>query len=220
MALTFPLAISSFWDDSRVLIRGGSLALSDVRRHHMTAGGAILDSSRGFRMWAGSAELTMLSHESAIGVDTILAMLTEGGASFLLYDKRKSKLAADPNGLQSGITMTAVGANKVDITLSGFSAGFQLYAGDSLSFTYGSNPLRYAYHRVVQAPNAADGFGVATSVQVTPPIRDGYTLPASVTVNKARLKAKIVPGSLVMSHGRPGRLSDGAKFDFVQTLGV
>ena len=217
MTISFPLGLSSFWDESFMNVRTGSISLTDVRKSNMTAGGVVLDASRGWRMWRGSAEITTQGNVNSMAVDALLSLLTRGGASFLVYDKRAPDLV---NGAPSGCTLTVVASDMVTLTLGGFPASFQLVPGDALSFTYGSSPTKYAYHRVVNYPSPASGGGVISGVQVEPPIFPGYSLPASLTTVKASFKAKIVPGSLQPSVGKPGQASSGARFDFAQTLGV
>jgi hypothetical protein len=220
MALGIPVVLNQFWDKSTFRIRSASLILSDVRSQNMTKGGLVLDSVRSFRLWGGTVEVVPMTHADAVEVDTLMSFLTEAGTSFLCYDKRNPRLRSDPTGAVAGITLSSVSANRKEVNLAGFPANFFLQAGDAIGYTYSSAPTRYAYHRVVRAPNLATGAGLITAVEVTPPIRDGFILDQAITVNKAVMKAKVVQGSLKASVGQPGKSSSGVSFDFMQTFGV
>lgn len=220
MAIGFPASLAQFWDRSDLRIQSGSFALSDVRRQNMTKGGLVLDSTNSFRMWMGSVNFPPMGHREMMGVEALLSALTEGGGSFLAYDKRAVFLTNDPTGAVAGITLAAVNANNVDIDLNGFAPGFRLQAGDRIGFTYGSAPVRYAYHTIVRQSAVADGTGKIAAAMVTPPIRAGFTIGQAVTTTKALIKAKIIPQSVTPSTGQRGLVSDGLSFRFSQTLGV
>jgi hypothetical protein len=124
-------------------------------------------------------------------------LLRQPGASFLVHQSHRAGPQADPEGTALGAaspTITGVAANNRDVTLAGLPAGYVLTEGDLLSFTYLSNPTRYALHRVMETRTAAAGGGIAT-VEVSPPIRPGSTWPRPLTLLRPFCKAVIVPGS-------------------------
>jgi hypothetical protein len=217
MALTYPLTLAQFFDLTD--IQTGKFTLPDARQFDTTAGGEILESSLGSRLWMGEVTLISKTHKSQAQIEAFIEALMEPGTSFLAYDKRAAFPASDPTGSILGAAtpvISSVAANNKDLTISGLPAAYVLTRGDMLSFTYSSSPTRYALHRVVVGATASGG-GVAT-VEVTPPIRPGFAVSAAITLIKAKMQAKIVPGSYQPSHGDPGLQSSGVSFQFSQTL--
>ncbi|MFN9368626.1 MAG: hypothetical protein ACK6CT_07630, partial [Planctomycetia bacterium] len=95
-------------------------------------------------------------------------------------------------------------------------AGYVLRPGDLLSWTYLTGPLRYALHRVVTT-GTANGSGNIGNIEITPPVRTGYSLPVNITLVNPRCKAAIVPGSYQPPSVTPGGIVTFS-FDWQQTL--
>lgn len=114
------------------------------------------------------------------------------------------------------VTLTAVSTDRREVSFSGLPSGYVLSPGDMFAFTYGSNPTRYAMHRIV-AGSTASGLGTTSDnpAEVVPPLRDGFTLGAAVTLVRPAFKAII---SRPQYGTRQGVITSGASFDFVQTL--
>lgn len=219
--LTTPLSVAAFIDSS--LFSGASMTfmLPDNRRFNRTAGGLVLGSERGARLWQGSITLTPRLNADAAAIDALLMFLTSGENSFFLYDCRSPFPKMDPAGTlvaASSPILAAVAANRQDINISGLPVGYVLSPGDTLSFAYGSSPTRYALHKVVVGATAS-AFGVISNLQVTPQLRPGYTAGVTaIVLRKPVMKAQIMPGTYRPSTYQAGRLSAPAAFDFTQTL--
>lgn len=217
MAQTYPLTLAQFFDLTEV--QTGKFTLPDSRQFDMTAGGEILDASLGSRLWQGELTLVPQSHKAQLGIEALIEVLMEPGASFMAYDKRNAYPAADPTGSILGAstpTLDDVQAAGREVRVAGLPVGYVLTRGDQLAFSYLSAPTRYALHRVVVG-DTAGALGKAT-VEVTPPVRSGYTLASTVTLIKPAMLAKITPASYRPSSGGSGRLSTGVTFHFSQTL--
>ena len=116
----------------------------------------------------------------------------------------------------STYALAAISSDARDISLSGLPPGAALSPGDCLSFVYGSNPLRYALHQIVD-PAVTGASGATDVFEVVPPLRPGATLGAQVALADPVLKAVIDPGSV--SEGRALRNKiEGISFGWVQTL--
>lgn len=219
MALSYPLSLANFFDILDVSTE--RFSLGESRQFNVSGGGQILDSNLGARLWTGEVSLVPDKHQEVTNVEARIEILLNPGTSFLAYDKRCTWPKADPTGVLLGAatpTLGAVNANNVDVTIAGLPVGYVFTRGDMFSFSYLSSPTRRALHRVVQLPTAvADAAGNLT-MEVTPPIRAGYTLGAAIALNKPLMKAKIIPGSYKPSTGSPGKLSGGVNFQFTQTL--
>lgn len=164
----------------------------------------------------GECQLTFARHGQTVGMRSLLDLLLDPGASFLLSPADYFGPSGDPFGAvldTSLITIDGVASNNRDLTLAGFPAGYSLHADDLLSFTYGSNPVRYAFHRVVFDTSVASG-GLITC-EVWPRIRPGWSVGAKVELKKPRFKA-------IMSDREAGASArvfhSGMSFSFVQTL--
>lgn len=211
MAITLPFSLTEFYDNANCQVRAGTFFLQDGRKAMRTRGGEIITSKVGSRLWMGSAEIIPLDHQAAAALDARMSVLLDPGGAFYVYDKRLPYPQNDPDGsISAGLTvqLLTVSGNRQDVTFAGLS--FNLAPGDAFHFNYGSAPVRRAYHKIV----TRDG----TSYQVTPPIRPGYALGATVTIAKPAFKAVIDPESVTPFTGAPGSKSSGYGFSFTQTF--
>lgn len=217
MALTYPLSLAQFMDLLPKV--EATLDPGEAMLANRTAGGEIITSQHGARLWGG--RLTVRGH-AYVDLDSLVAraeLLRQPGASFFVTQTVRSGPQADPDGAILGAatpTITTVASNNRDVTISGLPASYPLRRGDLLSFTYLSSPTRYALHRIMSNVNA-NGSGVAANVELSPPVRPGYSTPMAVTLVNPVCKALIVPGSYqppVVT--RPGRAT--FSLDWIQTL--
>ena len=215
MALSFPLSLPEFFDSlpvSRVTFRvGRSVTFSE------TGAGERIAHSRGSRLWGGQIVLDKDTHAVWAAIEARLALLEEPGASFLLRDPRMSGPIADPAKILLGgaaPVISSVSANMRELELSGLPVGYVISQGDYLGFEYGSNPVRYAFHRVVTGATAS-GTGRAADIEVTPYIRLGAQIGAPVTLGNPVLKATIAEAEYGASRAV---ISQGGSLDWVQTL--
>lgn len=201
MALVFPLAADFF---AGLPVSSCSLDLGEATQvSGRTAGGSVLTAGLGARLWQGTVNLTPMTARQAEAVRARLNVLREPGRTLLVTPYPVDRPAA---GVTTGLTIAAISTNSREMRLSGGT----LEPGDGLSFTYGTNPIRYAFHRVV-----ANNGGL---LEVTPNIRPGAAVGAAVHVVQPWFKALIVPGSVNAGTAQPGDLIAGISFDIQQTL--
>lgn len=215
MALTWPLPVSEFFDMipvSRITARPGrAVSFSE------TGGGDVIAHKVGARLWRGEVTLDKDYHSVLAAIEARLSLLEEPGASLLLYDTRQPFPLADPGGLLLGSAtprIAALNANNRELTLKNLPAGYVLSTGDLLGFTYGTNPVRRAFHRVVTG-GVADQFGITPEIELTPFIRKGAAVDAAVHLIRPPLKAVIHTAEY--GAGR-SLVSLGGKFSWTQVL--
>ena len=129
--------------------------------------------------------------------------------------------AAGREGSTSGLNLDACGLEadgrgrlEVDRTTFQTSVPHIYAAGDVIGFQYGSNPVRYAYHRIFQG-SVADGSGRTGLVTVIPAVRPGVSPNAPVTLQQPVVKAVLQTAEYGATSGK---LSEGGRFEWVQTL--
>lgn len=221
MALAFPLTSALFQETFR--IEEYTLDTPGQQEISQTGGGEILVRDLAPRLWRGSITISNYRFDCGGSIRSKIDVLRQAGASFLFYDPRKPYPAADPNGSVISAwggtpQLRSVATNKRDITLGGLPSGYRITTGDYISFTYGTNPVRYAMHQVVVGVTAPATANATTGlIEVTPPIRDGWAANTTVKLVKPHFKAVLIPKSF--NAGTMGDLSrNGMTFEFVQTL--
>ena len=218
---TSPLPLVTLFDNPLFGVSTMSCALPDNRRFNKTAGGLVIASERGARLWQGSIQMTPQLHADAAEIDALMSLVTGSGMSFLMYDGRSAYPRNDPTGSILGASvpiLSAVAANRADVSISGLPVGYVISAGDMISYTYGSAPVRYGLHRVVNRRVASAG-GIATLVQLNPPLRLGYTVgTTTLDLTKPSMVANVIPGSYSPPNYQSGVISTPGSFDFMQTL--
>jgi len=144
--------------------------------------------------------------------------MDQPGATFLCNDPRQIGPASDPTGSILGsrtVTVHSVASNLRELRLTGLPSGYVLSAGDMLGFQYGSNPVRYALHRIAVDGTASSG-GLTPFIEIVPNLRPGAVAGLMVSLIRPACKARLMPEPNYGS-GRQA-LSRGASFDFIQTL--
>lgn len=217
MAYSFPLSLAQFMDI--LPIREMTFDLPETMELSETGGGEVLAADLGTRLWQGEIQLGDMTADEAAEALAMLDVLRRAAGSFMVHDKRRPAPRSDLNGAAlSGfaVKLASVSGNTREVTLSGLPAGFQLLRHDYLAFSYGTNPTRYALHRIA-SPATANGSGVTGLFEVSPNIRPGWVANAAVSLVKPACKARILPGSV-----NPGRhrhtMTAGVSFRFQQTL--
>lgn len=150
MPLAWPLSAAEFFDT--LPIRQVTFHLGRSVTTSQTGGGDLIAHQLGTRLWQGQIILGKDHHRAAAAIEARLALLEEAGASLLIYDPRLPGPIADPDGsLLGGSTprIASLRANNRQMTLKNLPTGYEISQGDVLGFSYGSNPVRTAYHRVV-----------------------------------------------------------------------
>jgi hypothetical protein len=202
--IAFPISLATFF--SPLAVAEAVFDLSEAMSATETGGGEILRASYGPRLWQGRVTVRANTY---LDLDRLVAraeLLRQPGASFFVHPSHRRGPQADPTGATLGSaspTVTGVAANNREITLAGLPGSYVLTEGDFLSFTYLSNPTRYALHRVMETRTATGGGGIS-NMEVSPVIRPGATWPRALTLVQPFCKAVIVPDSFdapVTTHG-------------------
>lgn len=219
MPQEFPMPLADFFD--KLPISSFTPDLTEELEVSRTRGGEILTANNGPRMWTTEITVHESFHVRIERIKARLQMLRSAGRSLLVHSMPIMYPQSDPHGSiirNYSITLGQVAPNNRVIRLDGFPPGYKLQVGDFLSFTYGSNPLRYAMHQVVCMEAVADVSGLMWDIEVVDFIRPGYVLGAPVKLIKPIFKAIVVPGSTEVGESGP-LTTRGLKFQLLQTLG-
>ena len=216
MAQTFPLAVEFF---AGLPVAECTMDLPSVMQVSRTRGGSITTAKLSERLWTAQVTLAQMRHRVAGGVEAQLSALAEPARSLLIHALPYLGPAYDPGAvLLSGASpaLHTISGDLREIRISGLPIGFEMTAGDFLSFAYGSSPVRYAFHRVVVGATA-DAAGLTPLIEVTPALSPGATTSAAVVLDRPFFRAILMPG-------KPGRsrrvFTDGVTLDLIQTLGA
>lgn len=217
MAYSFPLSVTDFM---RALpIAEISFDTPEQVEVNQTAGGEIITADLAPMLWQGEVRLGTMTHVEASHADVMLDLLRPAGRMFYAYDTRRPAPLADPAGLILGATVPTIASlisGNRELTLAGLPAWYVLSRGDYLAFDYGS-PARRALHKVVTEQVQAGSTGTTGAIEVTPMIRPGASIGASVTLVRASCLARLVPNTV--SKGQSIRtITRDASFRFIQSL--
>lgn len=222
MALSFPVPLESFF--SGLPVQFSEPELTESYEMNETGYGEILTADLGTRLWQMKVSVRDGSYREMERWRARLNMLRQAGRTVIAHAIPNAFPQYDPYGSILGSnnpTLNSVAANMRDIRITGLPSGYRIFDGDYLSFQYGSDPIRYAFHQAVIP--TANGYVQATSAgltpvfEVTPNVRPGYETGAAIQLLRPRFKAMIVPGST--SLGRSGQQqTTGISFTLMQTL--
>lgn len=214
MAVSFPLTLAQF--SARLRVTGLSLHCPTPKSQSRTAGGEIIQARLGASLWQGECQLSFARQMTTSGVRSLVDLLLDPAASFLFSPGDYYGPALDPGGTLLGsanVTVSGVAANNRDITLAGLPNGYKLSGDDLLSFTYGTNPVRYAFHRVVFTTGGASSGRV--TAEVWPRVRPGWVAGAAVELKKPVFKAVMEDRDA----GSSARVfHSGMSFNYIQTF--
>lgn len=191
-------------------------SLSRAQTDTRTRGGSVIRVGIGAPLWIGAATLSPAYHRDAGEIEALLAELTEPGRFILAHDPRYDGPAFDPTSSILGNatpTIHTLNADNRRMRVQGLPGGYQLRIGDYLGFQYGSNPTRYALHRLTSAATAS-GAGLTPLFSVTPHIRPGAAVGAAVSLVRPSCKCLI---SADYGNGAP-LITQGAQITLIQTL--
>lgn len=213
MAITFPVPLADFFlKMAKVSVQ---FTLPEVLESSRTAGGEVLTADLGTRLWYGTVGIAPEYHSEANEIEARLSILRQAGRSFLVSPSTKMYPRHDPDGLILGASTPTIHSmvGVRELKLTGLPSGYQVGAGDYLSFEYSG---KYALHQVVVG-GTASGAGVTGNLEVTPHIRPGATAGLAVKLVKPICKAVYIPGSHQVPTSE-GPFTGGGGFSFVQTL--
>lgn len=217
MALQFPLDFADFFD----LIPADAVTWAPMDQRQKTGlrGGEILTAEVAPTLWGGSVQLPTMRARRAAQIEAILTALTVPNRAF--YARKLSQIGPANDPLGAALTgfdpqIESVAQSTSEIALNGLPVGYELQPGDMLSFSYGANPVRQAFHRLTQGGTAGVG-GITPLMELAPHMRPGALAGADVQLVKPYFKAILVPGSVDYGSTRGGKTS-GMSFSFQQTL--
>lgn len=191
-------------------------SLSRAQTDTRTRGGEMIRVGSGASLWQGSATLAPAYHRDAAATEALLAELTGPGQSILAYDPRYNGPSYDPTGAILGAstpTIDTLNADNRRMRVTGLPASYELRVGDYIGWQYGSNPTRYALHRVTSAATA-NSTGRTPLFSVTPHIRPGAVVGAAVALTRPVCKCLITAD---YGAGAP-LITQGARIGLMQTL--
>ena len=215
--MTFPLPLSEFFGGLRVS-EATPLHLPDARQTSQTRGGEMIPASIGNRLWRGSVTLAPGYHDDADATAAKLMRLTDPDGTFFARPVGRMGPIADPLGeYLAGLTpkISQIAASNRELRINGLPNSLPLQVGDYLSFTYGSNPIRYAFHQIVGGGGAASTGGLSPWLEVMPPLRPGATVGADVVLVRPFFKAMILTAGF---GSRRPMIAEGQSIEYVQTL--
>jgi len=215
MTQTFPLALDFF---SGLSPAKCTFYLPPALKVSRTRGGSIITAKTAERLWVGSVTLPFMGNRDAAVISAQLSSLSESGRTLLARSLPFSGPRADPEGSIMGAalpTIQTLAANSRELKIAGLPSNYVLSAGDYLSFTYGSDPVRYAFHQIVVG-GAASAAGLTPLIEVTPDIRVGAVTGTTVELIEPFFKAILTP----TQHGTYTSLfAEDITFQLLQSLG-
>ncbi len=217
MALQFPLLLTQFFD--QLTISESTFDLTESLETNETGDGEYFTGDYGPRLWDGALTIRAETPDQADRLVARAELLRSAGATFFVSRKRRIGPIADRNGTALGTAtpvISALATNNQEIDVSGLPPLYALREGDMLSFTYLSNPTRYALHRVI-SDKTANATGNLYNLQLSPLIRPGAAINTGVTLIRPFCKAAIVPGSFEPQRSVSGR-TYGFSFRWRQKL--
>lgn len=234
MPLVFPLSVSLFANVIRACADadGQRFVLNEPVMSAGGGEGTIYTAANGSAMWEGTIRTVPARGAAAHRIEALMDALRGAGRSFLMWDMTRDGPENDPAGaVVAGrqLVIAALEASRLKIgaasgqpVIKGFPPELRLLPGDPIGIRYGSNPVRYGYHRVAPAATSY-GYdrnrpGRSVWVDVVPPIRPGATVGSAVTLYRPTLKAVPVPGSISGGESMSAGWFAGWSLDWRQTL--
>ena len=214
--LSYPLSYAQFLGALRV--EEVTFRLSHPQEHTRLGDGTVISASLGASLWTGTIRLAQANHPRHAQMEALIALMDQPGATFLCHDPRYLGPASDPSGAILGsrtVTIHTVASNMRELRITGLPSGYVLTPGDMMAFQYGSNPIRYALHRIVVGGTVSSG-GLTPMLELVPNLRSGAVAGLTVSLIRPACKARLLPDPSYGS-GRQA-LSRGASFEFIQTF--
>lgn len=213
MALTFPINLITFF--STLPLAEMTFELTESMVISRLGNGEIISSDYSTRLWQGQCNVaTDLYHRDGEKLAAMGRAIRESRASFLVTPIHAPKPAA---------MVTVPAAPKIhsvqngrQIRLKGLVPSSKMTAGDFVSWSYGSSPVRTSLHQLVEG-DTADGSGITGWMEVTPMLTAGAVAETPVVLDKPYCVAKYIPGSW----GSPqvkSLYAGGFSFQWVQTF--
>ena len=217
MAYSFPTVVQNFFET--LAIQSALPDLTEDMDLNWNGQGELMTADVGERLWKMDLTLKSDRYEEVEASRARIQVFRQAGRPFFAHALPMFYPQFDPDGSILGSvvpTLSAVQSNMRDIRIAGLPVGYQITAGDFLSFAYSANPVRYAFHQAVS--NATAGSDGTTGLfEVNTEIRPGFALGADVRLIKPLFKAIILPGSYRGGMSM-GRMTRDISFTIQQTL--
>lgn len=234
MALQDPLPVEAFAD----LMRIASVKWQLQRFDELSGlgSGDVLAAQLSAPKWTGDVALGPMYHAQAAQVQALVESLDGPMRSFMLYAPQLPYPQSDPAGevlgsgpslsldflsnvalvrsLTSDATIDGVGSDNKSMRLRGLPPGYVLTVGDFLAFDYGVNPVRRAFHRIMETVTVGTA-GHTTMFEVRPHFRPGVAAGLPVVLRKPAAKVFLVPGSFDPGTAS-GVITSGMSFQVMQ----
>lgn len=214
MALTYPLPLETFWN--WLPVRSAPFVLDRREEISGQGSGRILASELSSPLWRMSVDVAELVLSEQSRAAALMAALDGAHKTFLATPKARPFPAEDPGGVILGAAapvIDAIGADNKSLSIAGLPAGYQLRAGDFLSFMIAGRPH---LHRFVE-DGAAGPAGVAGPIELRPHLRPGASAGAAVALVEPVAEMIVVPGSFEPGASR-GAVLAGMTFAAIQRL--
>lgn len=215
MAITYPYSLA-FLADQLCIID----VVWDIQRNDELSGtgdGRVWQAELAPPLWTASITVSPGYHETLKNINAKLRKLHGSQEAFFLYDPTSMYPASNPTGsalVGRTITVSGINANRDSIAITGLPANFKITAGDKMTVTYSTNPVRYAFLEFSEGMTASAG-GALPLTAVFPFVPTGIANGNSVTLSKPFCKMILMPGSY-----NPGqsvyRLTSGVSFRAIQ----
>ncbi|WP_024586002.1 hypothetical protein [Aliihoeflea sp. 2WW] len=215
MALPDILPAETFVD--RLRIRSVKWHLQRFDELSGLASGDVLAAQMSMPKWTGDVSLGPMYHADAAQVQALVESLDGPMRSFYLYAPQLPYPQHDPDGSNLGVSMPTlhtIGANNKSLRVTGLPNGYRLTVGDFLAFEYGANPVRRAFHRVVETVQASSG-GLTPLFEVRPHLRPGVVTGLAVALRKPAAKVFIMPDTFDPGTAE-GLITAGMSFQVMQ----
>lgn len=167
--------------------------------------GTILAKNLRDPLWM--AELTSVQMDLDAFNDAVALIEALDGSigTFYVWNAARAYPRLDPTGAILGaasVTIDALETSPFNLTLTGLPPLYDLSRGDMLSFDFGNDPVHRALHRIVTGGEADTSGDV--DLTVFPQLRIGVTTALPVTLKKAAMEARLIPGSFEAEAGADG----------------
>ncbi|GAB4527858.1 MAG: hypothetical protein Tsb0010_10590 [Parvularculaceae bacterium] len=136
--------------------------------------------SRGAALWFASYALPPMTPAQAAEWQAFLLSLDDPQTPFFAFDPDRQALQA--GGSPGAPLVNGAGQTGTSINLHGFSANYQVTAGDYISFSNGT----FEELHMATATKSADAFGVLDGLSIRPAIRRSPADNTAIRITQAR----------------------------------
>lgn len=214
MSVTFPLPLASFW--GWLPLESAEPRLVPQQDFSGLGSGRILAHDLASPLWRAEAQMAAMTLSEQRRFDAAMASLDGALGSFDFTPLSRRSPVEDPSGVALGAAapeIHTVGEDNKSLRLSGLPAGYQLRAGDYLSFEIGGRNILH----ILAEDALAAGSGVTPLFEVRAHLRPGTATGLAVTLVDPLCAMKIDPQTYNPGR-RQGAVRVGVSFECVQAV--